>query len=360
MRPIIPLAAAAACLLATALPAQDAGPRTVGVTVQAAGGATLETGAGILRPRRGGECFVVAPQHVIGDDGGDVTERSWRMLGSADWRDSLAPVPSVYSTDVSILRIPRRVGRAACPDWDVDEVNRVLRRAQARATPGVVVPWTGSGAGARFDVDLVHLHDTQFTIRRRDGHGFARGQSGSIVMLDGHPVGMLVDVDTAGVLGRVLRLDYLERHIGPFFNPTPAPGDAVILLSLVAPGVGQMRTGRRAAGLMTLASAGGAAAFLYARRGEERVERTQVLPDGNTTTYFEVRPTRPLRNLTLVPLAVAGLASFVEAYRHAAKHHIPPEQTGAEASAAPRLRLRPDVRAAAGGGTAVQVAEIRF
>jgi hypothetical protein len=166
--------------------------------------------------------------------------------------------------------------------------------------------------------------------------------------------------DGSSRYGVVLRLDYVERHFGPFFHPTPSPDDAAIYASVLLPGLGQGRTRRTESGLFWFGLAAGPAAFLFFDTRNEQVPRTRTLPDGREETYFETRPSTPRRRYSWVPWLAAGLGSFLEARGHASRYYIPPERSGTGPPRRASLRVRPDAWADADGGTRVQVGELRF
>lgn len=318
---------------------------------------SVTTGVGILRPRYTGECFVVTPRHVAAPGG----STAWATARGS--RDSLLSTPEKYSEDLAVWRMGRRVDRSICTEWPgVADVNRTLERANREKASAYVLPWTGQGAGGSVEVKFDQLTLTRFTVRQ-EGTSLTRGMSGSPVQVGGMVVGILTAVDSAddgGVVGEVLRLDYVERHFGPFFHPSPSPDDAAILASLVVPGMGQGRTRRVQSGLFWFGMAAGSTAWLFFDTRDEQVARTRTLPDGREETYFETRPTNPHRGYSWVPWVLAGVGSFLEARGHASRYYIPPERSGARLARAPRVHLRPDVRPAADGATRVQVGELRF
>jgi len=225
-----------------------------------------------------------------------------------------------------------------------------------------VLPWTAQGAGQPVRVIMGQLTLTQFIVRQT-GEALKEGMSGSPVRVDGTVVGILTEVNTddgSGSYGVVLRLDYLERHVGPFFQSSPSPDDAAIYASVLLPGLGQWRTRRGEAGLFWLGLAAGPGAYLFFETRNEQVARTRPLPDGREETFFETRPANPHRRYSWVPWLAAGLGSFVEARAHAARYYIPPERSGAGRARGARVYLQPNVQPDAEGGTRVQVGELRF
>jgi hypothetical protein len=326
------------------------------VAIEAWAGDSVTTGVGILRPRYTGECFVVTPRHVAAATGATT---AW-ATGLRGIQDSLLSTPEKYSDDLAVWRMARRVDRSNCTEWPrVADVNRTLERAARAGRSAYVLPWTGQGAGGRLEVTFDQLTLTRFTVHQTRT-ALTRGMSGSPVQVDGMVVGILTAVDSADdghMIGEVIRLDYVERHFGPFFHPSPSPDDAAIIASLALPGAGQARTKRIQSGLFWFGMAAGPTAWMFFETRNEQVARTRTLPDGREETFFESRPTNPYRGYSWVPWVAAGLGSFLEARGHASRHHIPPERSGARGA---HLRLRPDVQPAADGATRVQVGELRF
>jgi hypothetical protein len=331
------------------------------VAIQDPSSDAMTDGVGVLRPRYTGECFVVTPRHVA--DPGRGANAGFRAVGVQGNRDSLLSVADRYSDDLAVWRMPRRVDRSSCPEWPgTADVNRTLERAARRGTDATVLPWTAQGAGQPVRVIMEQLTLTRFTVRQTRG-GLTEGMSGSPVQVDGMVVGILTEVnddDRGGSVGVVLRLDYLERHFGPFFHPSISPNHAAIYGSVLLPGLGQERTHRVQAGLFWFGIAAGPSAYLLLHTRDEQVARTRTLPDGREETYFETRPTRPYRGYSWIPWLAAGFGSYREARTYAARHYIPPERSGARRARGARVHLRPDVQPAADGATRVQLGELRF
>lgn len=352
---IIQIALAALILLPAPAAEAQRGLRTVAFR----GPTGAQQGVGILRPRGTGECFVVTPRHVADPDAPG--ER--RVTGPSGTLDSIVSVLDRYSADLAIWRLARRVDRTQCPAWpSVGAVNQALLRADDQGIEGEITPRTIDGSGRPVPVQISQLTLTRFLIRAREG-GLTQGMSGSPVSVRGVMVGVVIEVeegDDGRSVGVVMRLDYLESHLGRFFNPSPAPGSRWINASLLVPGAGQVHTRRSAAGVLWAAVGAGPSAYMFLRTGEERIPRTRLLPDGREETYFETRPVHPQRELSWIPWVVAGVGSWLEARSHAARYYIPPERSGDGTARSARLRLSPAVRPREGGGTRLQVAELRF
>jgi hypothetical protein len=344
----------AACLVALAGQARAQTLRTVAVAGKFPSG--MRNGVGLLRPRYPGECFVVTPRHVADPDSGGA-----RAAGASETLDTLQSLPDRYSEDLSLWRMLRRVDRGNCPQWpSMAEVNRTLERAaHRRGARAYVIPWTPQGAGRAVEVEFGELTLPRFTIRQRR-NVLHEGMSGSPVQVDGMIVGVLTEVSDSTDYGVVIRLDYVERHLDPFFDPSPSPDDAAIYASVLIPGLGQVRTRRAEAGLFWFGLAAVPTAYLFFETRNEQVARTRPLPDGREETYFETRPANPLRRYSWVTWLAAGLGSFMEARGHAGRFYIPPERSGGKLGRRPQVRLRPGVQPAPDGGARVQVAELRF
>jgi len=354
----------AAALAATAAGGAQAQPRALrrAAIPRSGEGRTAEgLGVGILRPRYPGECFVVMPRHVA--DSARAGSTGLQAVGVGGFWDSLVPVADRYSDDFAVWRIARRVDRSNCPDWpSVADVNRTLERAARIGRDATVLPWTMQGAGQSVRVIMDQLTLTQFTVRQT-GEALTQGMSGSPVQVDGIVVGILTQVITegrSGSRGVVLRLDYLERHVGPFFHPSPSPDDAAIYASVLLPGWGQARTRRGEAGLFWFGLAAGPTTYLFFETRNQQVARTHTLPDGREETYFETRPVNPYRRYSWISWLAAGLGSFAEARIHASRDYIPPERSGVGPVRGAHAQLRPDVQPAVDGGMRVQVGELRF
>lgn len=318
-------------------------------------------GVGILRPRAAGECFVVVPRHVADPD----EVGTLRAVTDAGTHVTMDNVLARYSTDLGLWRMPWRMDRTACTAWpSPSAVNRTLERAQRRGTPGVVTPRTPAGPGQQVRVEILGLTATSFRVSPRNGQNLLRGMSGSPVHVNGTLVGIVTEIDMSDdgdrPYGVALRLDYVEKHLGDFFDPGRPPGDPLILASIVAPGLGQARTRRPEAALLWAGAAAGPTLYAIFTSRQEQVPRTRILQDGREEIYYETRSVNPYRERAWVPWITMGIGSFLEARAHAKRHYIPPERTDPSLRRRARLRLEPRVSPHAGGGTRVQVAELRF
>jgi hypothetical protein len=294
IRPIRPFTALALVLALRAPSLEGQG----GLRLAAIEGA--EEGVGILRPRAAGECYVVVPRHVA--DPEHVDDLS--AIPDGGTRIELDKVLDRYSADLGLWRMERRMGRTACAPWpSTAQVNRALERALDRETVGTVTPQIRGGPGEPVPVRIAALTGTSFRIYPRPGRKLAEGMSGSPVHVNGTLVGIVTEIvlpDDNGVsdgvsFGVALRLDYVEEHLGRFFNPGRPPGDPLILASMAVPGLGQARTRRPEAALLWAGVAAGPTLYAFFTSRNEQVQRTRRLQDGRDEIYFETRSVNPYR-----------------------------------------------------------------
>jgi hypothetical protein len=168
----------------------------------------LEDGQGLLRDRNG-TCFVITPQHVIVDayDVEVVTEGRLR----AD-----ATVETEYPGDIALLRVAGPSSLPCPPFWDnpPDLSERLASMEEA-----TVVSRNPDGSLHRRFVRIVGVDETSILLRpMAEGDALFKGLSGSLVLVDGRPAGMLQEVETEMGDGRAVRLDQLSNVVRSFFD----------------------------------------------------------------------------------------------------------------------------------------------
>lgn len=167
-----------------------------------------EDGQAILL-RRFADCYAVLPGHVLGDSdfASFVGAGAEMSLGDGD-------LLRTFGYDLAILRVS---GSLAQRCGDSLRTRPDLERVLARNAVAVVHSVMPDGSIVRrrstvVDLDLVNLRLTSDS-----GEGFFKGLSGSVVTIDGKPVGFLMKVDPESGQGVALRYDRAIETIRPFF-----------------------------------------------------------------------------------------------------------------------------------------------
>lgn len=175
----------------------------------------VEQGQGVLRPR-GGECFAITPQHVVGLGMGLTVVNADRIRAPAE------PLTN-FGDDIAVIRVAAE-GRMACGrGWPRKKpLDDLLQRAVSRGRDGVILRVRDTGGleshAVRFSaVDDRHVEVTLLT---PDSEAF-RGISGSRLLLDGRPVGMVLTTERGAI--RAYRQDALDQRIGDFFAVDDSP-----------------------------------------------------------------------------------------------------------------------------------------
>lgn len=167
-----------------------------------------ENGQGVARAR-GGDCFLITPQHVIGDM--DVARATRNQQVSSN-----AFLAQRYKTeDIAVLRMEAD-GQWACArsEWfDGRRLDTVLQRSQGyikiATSSGVDEEYPVSVKQDQLDPSFLEVQPTKLAVRA--------GWSGGVVLIDNVPVGLLLSVSAAGK-GRAIRWDYLDDALYAFFN----------------------------------------------------------------------------------------------------------------------------------------------
>jgi hypothetical protein len=248
-----------------------------------------QDGLGITR-RRGDECFVVAPDHVVR---GDTTlNPTYREAPDSTWvvASGNRRIPTTLERplpqDLALLRVSRDSPHAAtlCGSWPrvrgIDDVLREFRRGQPH-TQGELVERDEVGTEIRLRVQIrfVDAPGGQFTVVPEDRDEYIRkGMSGSLVNVNGSPAGILMLVAEDSTSGVVYALDVVEGVVGRYFVENVPPPLGVVMSSVFVPGRGQYRTGRPGRALLWAGAA--ATAVVVARREHHTVTEMRTYVDG--------------------------------------------------------------------------------
>ncbi|WP_152483482.1 hypothetical protein [Halomonas sp. THAF5a] len=172
--------------------------------------AGLEYGQGVLRARSG-ECFAVTPKHVVGVGLGLEIVTTNRVRAPAELVTDLGD-------DIAVIRVDAS-GRLPCGmGWPrAESLGSTLQDAVTQGRQGVILRVRETGGIEAFGVRFASLAPRYIEVRplSPDAEAF-KGMSGSQLMLEGQPVGMVLDTE-AGLI-RAYRQDALNDRIKDFFT----------------------------------------------------------------------------------------------------------------------------------------------
>lgn len=174
------------------------------------------TGSGFLYSHRG-NCFVILPSHVHGRFSDDIPIDSYQSgtIGSAD---IVYRVPG--EADISLGLVKGAVSEDCGPDWtalprsltghlDVGQIG-IIERARQQSVEG----------------RRVQLHSKDFSKIRlvptpEEQPDLFGGTSGATVFIDGTPVGMVLEAETAEAAWAI-RMDEIVNLLSRFMGEVPA------------------------------------------------------------------------------------------------------------------------------------------
>lgn len=169
-----------------------------------------EFGQGVLRARSG-ECYAVVPEHVVGYGIGLGVMSPDRVRAPAERVTSLGD-------DIAVIRV-QAGGRMTCGSgWYAgDDLGPRLHAAVAEGRQGTVLRVRETGGLGALAVRFTAMDDRflEAAPLAADDEGF-KGISGSRLLLEGAPVGMVLAVEDGVVLA--YRQDALTHRLSRFFD----------------------------------------------------------------------------------------------------------------------------------------------
>lgn len=174
-----------------------------------------EVGQGVLRVRSG-ECFAIVPEHVIGFGLGLRVMSAGRVWAPAS-------LETTFGDDIAVIRVASQ-GRITCGmGWPIiDTPEAILTEAVSRGRQGSILRVRETGGIVSYPVRFTGVNDRYVEVRAVDQESEAfKGVSGSQLLLDGMPVGMVLAIED-GVIS-AYRHDALSHLIARFFQ-TSGPG----------------------------------------------------------------------------------------------------------------------------------------
>ncbi|CDG51095.1 conserved exported hypothetical protein [Halomonas sp. A3H3] len=169
-----------------------------------------EVGQGVLRVRSG-ECFAIVPEHVIGFGLG-------LKVMSADRVWAQASLETTFGDDIAVIRVASQ-GKITCgTGWPIiDNLDATLTEAVSHSRQGSILRVRETGGIVSYPVFFTGLDDRHVEVKTVDqGDEAFKGVSGSQLLLDGMPVGMVLTTDDGVV--RAYRHDALSHLLARFFQ----------------------------------------------------------------------------------------------------------------------------------------------
>lgn len=280
-------------------------------------------GRGITR-KRGDDCFVVAPDHVVRGDTAREPPHPVRIMASKN-RPIATTFLAPLEGDLAILLVdptsphastlcaawPRRI-------WTIRQLHEMSRRGTSPEGRLIGVNESGGDESMEiklYDVDPATRH---FYIRPlRDGERFVPGISGSLVYVNGRAAGIVKGVIADSNTASVQSLEAAAEKLDPYFETQFPPSRRLIRTSLFLPGRGQAVTRRPELGAFWFGATVAVSTYLATR--SETFTRTEVFDDdfGVPRSYpYQVREF-PLQWHALAVWLASGALSTWEAARTA-------------------------------------------
>ena len=190
------------------------------VTTQDA--SALEIGQAFLA-HHGGQCYAILPTHVVREAGRPALRREGTRGLLGETIDS-----AELGDDLSVARLDGAI-RADC-GVSALSIQRSIERLLQQGRLGTLRSINGDGTVAQLGVTIVD-DDGRGMLRvqpTHQGNPIRKGLSGSLLLIDGVSVGMLLSVNARSGIGSVARIDALMSKVDAhLMNPaTPAPGAA--------------------------------------------------------------------------------------------------------------------------------------
>ena len=170
-----------------------------------------EFGRGILKSRPG-ECFVIAPLHVVEKSSGDIS-----IVGKNNVL-STGEFIQGFSSDLAVIRI-NGGGTQECEGWTVpSNFSEIVNNSDE----GFLELRNNNGSSKLMQVFFTEKDGEIITIEpKKNNQSFSKGMSGSSLFtkVDGKKIylGMLQQIDMESGEGYVFQADDMERVLGGFF-----------------------------------------------------------------------------------------------------------------------------------------------
>ncbi|MGR9046606.1 MAG: hypothetical protein ACU83N_15050 [Gammaproteobacteria bacterium] len=171
----------------------------------------------------GEQCLAVFPEHVADEAGipAFLLEGRQSILGEAESVDRL-------SDDIAVARLTGRITKQC--GYSITSMSRAIDRTLQGQGLGTLRSVNGDGTIANMAVTLVD-NDGQTFLRVQPSNQskeIRKGQSGSLLMVNNKPVGMLLAVNAHRGVGKLIRLDVLLERVEAHMASTSSKMAAVV------------------------------------------------------------------------------------------------------------------------------------
>ena len=183
----------------------------------------LEIGQAFLA-HHGGQCYAILPTHVVNEAGRPALRREGTQGLLGETIDS-----AELGDDLSVARLDGAI-RADC-GVSALSIRRSIERLLQQGRLGTLRSINGDGTVAQLGVTIVD-DDGRGMLRvqpTHQGNPIRKGLSGSLLLIDGVSVGMLLSVNARSGIGTVARIDALMSKVDAHLMNSLAPAN-------VAPG----------------------------------------------------------------------------------------------------------------------------
>jgi hypothetical protein len=170
-----------------------------------------EEGARGFAVARGSECLIITVGHLVSSPGTSLV-----MVVGARMQSGSAQVVQSFTDDIAILRVEGKT--ALCEKFegiDTSDLDTVFETA----SQGLLRGRTESGEQSQVPVFLTKVSARYVSVSPvQPQQRLSEGMSGSLLVVDGRPAGILQLVETANNRGTVYRLDRVAQTVSSFVD----------------------------------------------------------------------------------------------------------------------------------------------
>lgn len=163
-----------------------------------------EDGQGVLR-QLDDQCYLITPQHVIGDNHEVILVTSRTQTHSARLKRR-------GYADLAILSV---LSKKDCPKYFSD--GNTIDTLIGLDNHATLNTRSNSGTLNKLPVRIIKIDERQILIEPIEHTSIYKGQSGGLLTISGSSIGMLLSVNAATQYGTVLRQDHMYRILQSWF-----------------------------------------------------------------------------------------------------------------------------------------------
>lgn len=168
-----------------------------------------ELGQALLLGRRG-ECYAITPAHVIGDS------KFSTLLGGAGKLKGEGDLVQTFGYDLSLLHVSGNLANQCGGSPDKTMALDELLSTYTNATISTILD---DGSISRLNVTINDVGLIYLRVRIvNEIDEICKGFSGSLLLINNNPVGIILSVESKTGEARVLRYDRAIETIRPFFD----------------------------------------------------------------------------------------------------------------------------------------------